>query len=86
MAEIEVKMPIDAFRVIRNALERTKRKIKEKIIGLSYDEHADVLYVRFKQSKIVDSRPLDENGMVIASLDKNGRIVGVIVMDASEYQ
>lgn len=50
MAEIEVKMPIDPFRVIRKALTRTKRKIREKIIGLNYDEEADVLYVKFKQN------------------------------------
>jgi uncharacterized protein YuzE len=86
MAEIEVKMPIDPFKVIRKALTGTKSKIREKIIGLNYDQEADVLYVKFKQAKIVDSKPLDANGMIMASLDNKGKIVGLIVMDASKYQ
>lgn len=86
MAEIEVKMPIDPFKVVRKALSATRKKIKEKIIGLNYDEEADVLYVNFKQAKIVDNRPLDANGMLMASLDKKGKIIGIIVMDASKYQ
>jgi len=86
MAEIEVKMPIDPFKVVRKALSRTKKRIKEKIIGLNYDEEADVLYVKFKQAKIVDNKPLDADGMLMASLDKKGKIVGIIVMDASKYR
>jgi hypothetical protein len=36
MAEIEVKMPIDPFKVVKKALSGTRKKIKEKIIGLNY--------------------------------------------------
>lgn len=79
-------MPIDPFKVVRKALSNTRRKIKEKIIGLNYDEEADILYVKFKQTKIVDNKPLDENGMIMASLDNKGEIIGLIVMDASKYQ
>ncbi len=86
MAEIEVRMPIDPFKVVKKALSGTKRKIKGKVIGLNYDEEADVLYVKFKQAKIVDSKPLDAKGMIMASLDNRGKIVGLILIDASKYQ
>ncbi len=86
MAEIEVKMPIDPFKVVRRALSSAKKKLKKKIVGLSYDEDADVLYVKFSQAKVVDSKPLDADGMLMASLDKNGKVIGIIIMDASKYK
>lgn len=36
-------------------------------------------------SKIVDSKPLDTNGMIMASLDNKGKIVGLVVLNA-KYQ
>ena len=38
MAGIEVKMLIGPFKVVRKALSGTRRKIREKIIALNYDE------------------------------------------------
>ncbi len=86
MAEIEVKMPIDPFKVVRRALSSTHKKFRKKIVGLSYDEEADVLYVKFSQAKVVDNKPLDADGMLMASLDEKKKVIGIIVMDASKYQ
>jgi len=64
-------------------MSRTKKTAKEKMIDLNYDKEADVLYIKFNQAKVVDNKALDENGMILASLDKKGKIIGIIVMDAS---
>jgi flavoprotein len=45
VAEIKVKMAIDPFQVIGNALAcARKRKVPEKIVSVDYDDEADVLY------------------------------------------
>ena len=83
MGKTEVSMAIDPFVTIRKALDKAKKRVKAKAASLSYDEEADVLYVKFNYSKIVDHDPLDEDGLVIASLDNKGRIAGLVIMEAS---
>ena len=77
-------MAVDPFRVIAAALKRAKKSPRlRRIVSVDYDEKADVLYARFSHAKIVDSKPLDADGMVMASLDSKSGIVGLIVMHAS---
>jgi uncharacterized protein YuzE len=84
MAKAQVKMAVDPFRVIGTALKKSKNRLRlPRLISVDYDEDADVLYARFSHAKIVDSKALDEDGMVMASLGSNGRTVGLVVMHAS---
>lgn len=84
MEKAEVNMGIDPFDTIRKALVKAKKRIRvKKAVSLSYDEEADILYVKFNYSKIVDHEPLDKDGLIMASLDENGRIAGLLIMEAS---
>ena len=84
MAKTEVKMAVDPFRVIEAALKKSDGRPRiAKIVSVDYDEQADVLYTRFGHAKVVDSKPLDADGMVMASLDSKGHIVGLVIMHAS---
>ena len=84
MAKVEVKMAVDSFGVITAALRKAKRRPRlGKVVSLDYDEDADVLYARFTHAKIVDSKLLDSDGMIIESLDSKNPIVGLGVMHAS---
>jgi len=78
------RMAVDPFRVIEAALKKSERRKRiAKIVSVDYDEQADVLYARFSHAKIVDSKPLDADGMVMASLDSKDHIVGLVIMQAS---
>jgi len=86
MAETEMKMAIDPFMVVRKALMNVKKPwITRRIVSIDYDEPADILYVKFKHTKIVDNESLDEEGLVITSLDEHGEATGLIIMEASKY-
>lgn len=86
MAETEMKMAIDPFIVVRKALMNVKKpRITRRIVSIDYDEPADILYVKFKHTKIVDNESLDEEGLVTASLDEHGEAAGLIIMEASKY-
>ena len=54
-----------------------------RVVSIDYDEQADVLYARFIHAKIVDSEPLDADGMIMGSLDSKDHIIGLVVMHAS---
>ncbi|MGA8903631.1 MAG: DUF2283 domain-containing protein [Candidatus Bathyarchaeia archaeon] len=82
MTKAQVKMAVDLFRVIGTALKKSQNRLP-RLISVDYDEDGDVLYARFSHAKIVDSKALDEDGMVMASLGSNGRTVGLVVMHAS---
>lgn len=85
MAEIKVKMSIDPFKVVQKALEKVEKpEFPSKIVALNYDEEADVLYVKFKHAKIIDNSPLDDKGLVLASLNEQREIVGLIIIEASK--
>jgi len=86
MAEIETKMAIDPFMVVGKALMSVKKpRITRRIVSIDYDEPADILYVKFKHTKIVDNESLDEEGLVIASLDEQGEVAGLMIMEASKF-
>lgn len=79
-------MAIDPFKAIEKALVHVKKRVAlGKIASLDYDEGADVLYAKFQHSKIVDNEPLDEDGLVLASLNKGREVVGLMIMDASRF-
>jgi len=79
-------MAIDPFKAVEKALARVKKHAAlGKIASLDYDEEADVLYVKFKHSKIVDNEPLDEDGLVLASLNEGREVVGLTIMDAPRF-
>ena len=49
------------------------------------DDEAGILFIKFKHAKIVDNEPLDDKGLVIASLDERGKVVGLVIMEASKF-
>jgi uncharacterized protein YuzE len=86
VAKAEVRMAVDPFRVIAKALQKAKRYPNlGKVVSVDYDEEADVLYAKFGQGRIIDSEPLDTDGMVLASLDSKERIIGLTIIHASEF-
>ncbi len=86
MAKAEVTMAIDPMRVVKRALSYCGKGLgSRKVIAVDFDEEADILYVKFKHSKIVDTEPLDRKGLVAASLDDNKGIVGIVIMEASRF-
>jgi hypothetical protein len=55
MAEIKVRMAIDPFRTVGNALSCARRlKFPKTMVSVDYDDEADVLYVKFRHAKIVE--------------------------------
>lgn len=86
MAKVEVKMAVDPFHVIGQALKKARKHPRlTRIVSVDYDEEADVLYARFAHRKIVDSEPLDADGMVLASLDSKQNMIGLTIIHASEF-
>ena len=86
MAEIKMKMAIDPFRVVENALACARKvKVPETLVSIDYDDGADVLYVKFKHTKIIDNEPLDKEGLVMASLDAQNKVVGLVIMGVSKF-
>ena len=86
MAKVKVRMAIDPFETVGRALAHVEKRVAlEKVVSLNYDEEADVLYVKFRHSKIVDNEPLDEKALILASLDEGQEVVGLIIMEASRF-
>lgn len=86
MAKAEVTMAIDPLKVVKKAISYCGKSLgHKKIIAVDLDEGVDILYVKFKHSKIVDTEPLDKKGLVAASLDKKKDIVGLVIMEASRF-
>ena len=48
-----------------------------------YDEQVDVLYIRLKETPYHESDEIKE-GLVL-DYDKDGNVIGIEVLDASEY-
>ena len=87
MAKVEVKMAIDPFKAVERALSRVERRpALGRVVSLNYDEEADVLYVKFSHSKIVDNEPLDREGLILASLGGGGEVAGLTIMEASRFK
>jgi uncharacterized protein YuzE len=86
LAKVKVRMPIDPFETVRRALARVEKHVAlGKVVSLNYDEEADVLYVKFRHAKVVDNEPLDEKGLILASLDESQEVVGLMIMEASSF-
>jgi uncharacterized protein YuzE len=41
--------------------------------------------VKFRHAKIADNDSIDEKGFITASLDENGKIVGLVILEASKF-
>ena len=52
------------------------------MVRVQYDEKADAMYIWLRKAKYDISEELAEN--VVLDLDKNGRIIGIEVLDASK--
>jgi len=79
-------MAIDPFKVVTRALSKVKKKpLMNRIIAIDYDEKADILYVRFKHSRTVDNEPMDDDGLVLASLNQQNEVIGLTIMEASTF-
>ena len=52
------------------------------MVRVEYDEKAEAMYIWLRKAKYDISEALAEN--VIIDLDKNGRIIGIEVLDASK--
>ena len=52
------------------------------MVRVEYDQKADAMYIWLRKAKYDISEELAEN--VIIDLDKNGRIIGIEVLDASK--
>ncbi|MHA1838834.1 MAG: DUF2283 domain-containing protein [Candidatus Ranarchaeia archaeon] len=54
---------------------------------MAYDDEADVLYIDFILNETaVDTEALDEHGMIIAGLNKKGRIINLTIMNARQLK
>jgi len=85
-AEIKVRMEIDPFVVVENALSCSKKvSVPKRVVSVDYDSGADVLYVKFRDARIVDNELLEAQGLVLASLDASEKIVGLVILSASKY-
>jgi uncharacterized protein YuzE len=86
MAQIKMRMAIDPFMTVENALSCVKKlKLPQKMVSVDYDDEADVLYVKFKHAKIVDNDSIDDKGLIVASLDEHGKVIGLTIMEASTF-
>ncbi len=50
---------------------------------INYDEKADALYIKLKESEYYESDEIKEG--FILDYDRGGNIIGIEILDASEY-
>jgi len=50
---------------------------------ISYDERADALYIRLKETTYYESDQIKEG--ILLDYDDKGNLVGIEILDASEY-
>ena len=50
---------------------------------ISYDEEADALYIRLKETEYYESDEIKEG--LILDYDKGGNLIGIEILDTSEY-
>lgn len=87
MAQVKVRMAVDPFKVIENAISKCKPSPSlEKVISVDYDEEADVLYVELSSEPAFDSKALDQNGLVVAGLNRRGDIIRLTIMNAGTFE
>jgi len=51
-------------------------------VKVEYDRESDILYMKFKESKITDTKILSEDAYI--DLDKDGNLVGIEIWKASQ--
>jgi uncharacterized protein YuzE len=54
----------------------------ENQMKVEYDRESDILYIKFKDSKIEETRMLSEDAYI--DLDENGSLIGVEIWKASQ--
>ena len=54
----------------------------ENQMKVEYDRESDVLYIKFKDSKITETQMLSEDAYM--DLDKDGKFVGIEIWKASQ--
>jgi uncharacterized protein YuzE len=86
LAKVQIGMAVDPFKVLTAAISKAGKRFHfPRVVSVDYDEEADVLYARFGHEKIADSKPLDRDGMIMGSLSSRGKLVGLMIMHASEF-
>ena len=50
---------------------------------IRYDEEVDVLYIRLKETPYYESDEIKEG--IIIDYDKDGNVIGIEIMNATEY-
>ncbi len=79
-------MAVDPFKILTAAINKAGKGLHfARVVSVDYDEEVDVLYARFGHEKIVDSKPLDRDGMIMGSLSSKGKLVGLVIMHASKF-
>jgi uncharacterized protein YuzE len=51
-------------------------------VKVEYDRESDILYIKFKESEIADTKMLSEDAYI--DLDKDGNLVGIEIWKASQ--
>jgi uncharacterized protein YuzE len=54
----------------------------ENQMKVEYDRESDILYIKFKDSKITETQMLSEDAYI--DLDKDGKLVGIEIWKASQ--
>jgi uncharacterized protein YuzE len=54
--------------------------VGENQMKVEYDRKADILYIKLKEAKIIDTRMLSED--VYVDLDKNQKVTGIEIQKA----
>jgi len=50
---------------------------------IRYDQSSDAVYIRLKESKYSESDEISNN--IILDFDKKGNVIGIEILDASNY-
>ncbi|MFQ5711889.1 MAG: DUF2283 domain-containing protein [Candidatus Geothermarchaeales archaeon] len=54
----------------------------ENRVSVEFDQEADILYIRIKESRVEDRKPLSDD--VYADLDERGDIISIEIWRASQ--
>jgi len=52
-------------------------------MNIRYDQSSDAVYIRLKESKYSESDEISNN--IILDFDKKGNVIGIEILDASNY-
>jgi len=52
-------------------------------MNIKYDQSSDAVYIRLKESKYSESDEISNN--IILDFDKKGNVIGIEILDASNY-